>query len=271
MATSEDATGSFVRDGELVVPQPGAVGPWSPEMVGGRHVCGIVAWAIGRDTPELTDFQVARLSVDLFSPVPMAPLRATTTPARAGRRIRVVDVQLGHDGRIVTRATAVLLRRTAHPEGAVWSPALWDMPPPEAITEPSQSTSSWEVRRPGGMVFGAPMTQGRVWMAETEPLVAGEPTTPFERLAMAADFANPLTNMSDRGLTFINTDVTMSAARLPVDEWVGLESTGHVGADGVAIGLGTLYDRQGPLGYASVTALADDRLAARMQASRSER
>jgi len=39
----------------------------------------------------------------------------------------------------------------------------------------------------------------------------------------AADIANPLANSGTNGLEFINGDITLYIARLPVDEWIGFE------------------------------------------------
>ena len=99
----------------------------------------------------------------------------------------------------------------------------------------------------------------RTWMSEVRELVAGTPLTPFMRVALCADFASPFANAGDKGLGYINSDVTLYINRLPVQEWVGLEVADHQAADGVAIGECFLYDVEGPIGSATCAALAQQR------------
>ena len=93
-------------------------------------------------------------------------------------------------------------------------------------------------------------------MSEVRDLVEGAPLTPFVRVAVAADFASPFANAGDHGLGYINSDVTLYLHRLPVQEWIGFEVVNHHATDGVAIGECFLYDQQGPIGTATVAALA---------------
>ena len=58
----------------------------------------------------------------------------------------------------------------------------------------------------------------RLWMSEVRELVEGMPLTPFARVALAADFASPFANAGDKGLGFINSDVTLYLHRLPVTQ-----------------------------------------------------
>jgi acyl-CoA thioesterase len=96
----------------------------------------------------------------------------------------------------------------------------------------------------------------RVWMSEVRELVEGVPPTPFVRVALAADFTSPFANAGDKGLAFINSDVTLYLHRLPVAEWIGFEVVNHHSADGIAIGECWLYDEEGPIGTSTAAALA---------------
>ena len=50
--------------------------------------------------------------------------------------------------------------------------------------------------------------------------------------------------------------MTLYLHRLPVTEWVGYEVVNHGASDGVAIGECFLHDERGPIGWATVAALA---------------
>jgi hypothetical protein len=96
----------------------------------------------------------------------------------------------------------------------------------------------------------------RLWMSEVRELIGGEPLTPFARVAAGCDFTSPFANAGENGLAYINSDVTLYLHRLPVTEWIGYEVVNHGATDGVAIGECFLHDEAGPIGSATVAALA---------------
>ena len=109
----------------------------------------------------------------------------------------------------------------------------------------------------------AAITETRAEAPGPEPLlteVALVPVSepPLVRVAIASDLPNPLANSGVEGLQFINPDLTMFLAREPVSEWIGLDVTNHLGADGIAVGSCTLYDLAGPIGSSTVCALANE-------------
>ena len=112
----------------------------------------------------------------------------------------------------------------------------------------------WKMRNIGEPFVGSSQPR-RVWMSELRDLVEGLPLTPFQRVAVAADFTSPLANRSETGLGYINTDVTVYLHRLPVGEWIGFEATNHHATAGIAVGECFLYDLEGPIGTASTAAL----------------
>jgi hypothetical protein len=250
---------SFTPDGDRLVPSPTAASPWSDEMLNGHHMGGLVGWGVQRDSGD-PEFQLSRMTVDMVRAVPMRPLLVQTRRTRDGRRLRAVDVSVTADDVEVLRGSAVLLRRSEHPDSEPWTPEPWDVPPPEEIEGPSGGPMSWEIRRINE--WGAP-GPGRVWMRETADFVAGEPLTPLLRAALMADFTNPLSNSGPDGLAFINTDVTMYLTRDPRGEWIGMESAGHLGAEGVAFGTTWMHDRDGLIGHCVAGALPDPRIQAR--------
>jgi acyl-CoA thioesterase len=99
----------------------------------------------------------------------------------------------------------------------------------------------------------------RVWMREDRPFVEGEALSPFLRAALASDAGNGQLNSSPTGLGYINADVTMTLARLPEGDWIGLDARSRVAADGVAVGSLDLYDAKGRIGQVALVALGDER------------
>jgi len=250
----------FTRDGDVYTPGKVARGPWDPNSLHGRVIVGLLAHVLEQRHGEAA-FQPARLTVDMYKLPDLSPVEVRTTVVREGYRIKVIDAEFISAGVSMARATCQLLRKTENAEGNVWAPPNWDVPKPADIPPPGDSRAGM-----GGMWAMRPITgamgtvgQRRTWMAEVRDLVGGEPLTPFTRVAVSADFASPYANAGDKGLGYINSDVTLYLHRSPSTEWVGYEVVNHGATDGVAIGECFLYDEVGPIGSATVCALAQRR------------
>jgi acyl-Coa thioesterase superfamily protein/acyl-CoA thioesterase superfamily protein len=240
----------FTREGSSFIPQPACRGPWDPKSLNGRVVVALCGFQI-EQSHQLADYMPARLTVDMYRLPGFAPIEVKTHVVRDGTRIKVIDAEFISGGVSYARATSQWLKRSQNAEGNVWSPPSWQVPAPETLPEPAN--------RPNGMMTMRPITgamgtfgQKRVWLRESRELVGGTPLTPFMRAAIPADLANPFSNSGDRGLGYINSDVTIYLHRLPVDEWIGMEVVNHHATDGVAIGQVVLYDRTGAIGTSSV-------------------
>jgi acyl-CoA thioesterase len=74
---------------------------------------------------------------------------------------------------------------------------------------------------------------------------------------MAAEGTSLVTNLGTAGVGYINGDLTVALARLPRDEWIGVQADSHWAADGIAVGTSTLFDGQGAIGTGMVTAVSN--------------
>ncbi|TMR19964.1 thioesterase family protein [Nonomuraea turkmeniaca] len=225
-------------------------------MLHGRLLGGLAARALEERYAQ-PGLHVARLTVDLFRNSPLLPVTVETTLVRDGRRIRVADAIISTDQGVIGRASAVLLREGEQPAGGqTLVTPVWDEPAPDG---PPVQGEGWRPPFDLWWTTGRGTSgPGRVWVRETHPLVTDEPVTPLVRVALAADFASPLSNMGAEGrLGFINADYTLTLARLPAGELIGLEATGHLSGSGVATGQVTLHDTEGPIGFCTVTAVAN--------------
>lgn len=250
----------FKRDGKFYVPNPVSRGPWDPKSLHGRVIAGLLGFELEQQHGD-PDFIPARLTVDMYKLPGFDPIEVTTKVVRAGGRIKVVDAEFISGGVSMGRATCQFLRRTENADGFVWKPPAWDVPKPADIEPPADRPMGgmWATRQISGGF--ATRDQRRIWMSEVREIVEGTPLTPFQRVAVACDFASPAAHASDKGLGYINSDVTLYLHRLPAAEWIGFESTYHGADDGVAVGECRLYDEQGPIGLASCVALAQKRTA----------
>lgn len=233
-------------------------------MVTGPAVCGIIARGLERDHGA-DGFRPARLTVDLFRPVRSRVLGVVTRRVRDGNRIRVADGDVVQGGEVVARASLVLLRTSEAPPGEVWTGGhRLEGPDDEVRAAAGGLVAPWFGSGDDGPNWTPSMAdhegagRKRMWTRMPQ-VVAGEDATPFARAAMTGETTSLMTNWGTDGVGFINADVTISLARLPIGEEVGVEADGHIAADGIAVGSATLYDAHGPVGSSIVTALANAR------------
>ncbi|MDT5352343.1 MAG: hypothetical protein QOJ56_875 [Mycobacterium sp.] len=125
----------FTAEGDSYVPGHLTRGPWGQTM-GGQVVGGLLGWAL--DSYGDSEFQPARLTVDLLRPVLIEPVSIGTAIQREGRRIKLVDGAMLQNGRVVARASALFLRRSEEPDGEVWSAPVM-MPPAPVNSDGLQS------------------------------------------------------------------------------------------------------------------------------------
>jgi hypothetical protein len=218
-------------------------------------VAGLAAWALERDFAE-AGFLPARFSIDLLKPARKAPLRTRTRAVRNGRRARYAECEIVQGDAVVARATVVFYRRSTAPEGQQWMPAAEFSGPHGArgdeLIVGSDST--------GWGALGAQhqnASRKRAYYGGLD-VVAGSTATPFVRCVVVAEAAtNMVVNLGTRGIGYINGDLTINLFRLPRSEALGVQGDTHFAADGISIGSATLFDDDGPVGTASVTALAN--------------
>ncbi|MFI6167433.1 thioesterase family protein [Nocardia sp. NPDC051052] len=240
-------------------PLPFATSAWSPTMVNGPAICGLMARALEQQHCS-AGFMPARLTVDLFRPTLAKPLTVVTELVREGRRIRVADAALMQDCVDVARATVVFLKRSVQPPGQLWTRAEVPQPPAVPVaTEPTRPLWGSDAHADGwsGEIREHQNdSRKRMWQV---PLcvVEGETPSPFVGAVVIGEATSLMTNWGSAGVGFINTDMTLALARQPVGSEVGVEADSHISADGVAVGSATLFDRAGSFGTCVVTALSN--------------
>lgn len=253
----------FRRDGENLVPQDIARSLWKPDQMHGVATSGALGRAAEKamiDAGRL-DLGPARYTVDLFRAPSMNPCRTEARIVREGRRLLLVDATLIQDDEPVARASALFLARSETPDGTVWSPDGQPEPPPLEVCPVSD-----EPRVPFFYSDSAGWSQDFVQHQNADrkvnwqsclPVVAGEESSPFQGLCGAADSTSLVVNWGDRGVQYINSDITLALVRAPISREIGLAATTWVEADGIATGTATVFDRAGVIGTSTVTALAN--------------
>jgi hypothetical protein len=241
-----------------------AGGPWDPKLQHGAAPSSLICWAVER-LPSAAPMRVARLTVDLMRPVPVAPLTIETEILREGKKIQLVAVRLLAGGKEVVRATALRIRKQAEalPVKTPYPPL--DLPFPEAGNDAMAGAMSNTPFLSGLLarnVKGAFAQAGpaAIWFQATRPIVEGAAISPLMRAAITADFCNGTSAVLDfRRWTFINADLTLSLAREPVGEWILLDAETWAGPDSIGLAAARLADRDGYFGRAVQSILFERR------------
>jgi hypothetical protein len=232
-----------------------AGGPWNEAQQHGSAPAALAAWT-AEQMPTVQPMRVARLTLDLLRPVPVAPLEITTEILREGRKIQLCAVHLSAGGVEVVRATALKVRALDIdlPETAAIPPVTLPPPRESGFDNPLTNSSSPFVSGISMQeVKGAFRVPGpaAVWCRADRRIIDGVATTPLMRAAIAADFCNGVSSVLDfANWTFINGDLTVSLSRMPVGEWILLDAESWIGPQGAGVAFGKLADTKGYFGRA---------------------
>ena len=239
-------------------------GPWSPDFQHGGPVSALIGRAFERHDP-VPGTRVARVTVEILSPVPVAPLEVRVRTVRPGKRVGLLEGEIAHEGRTVVRASAWrILTAPQHLEPVVHA----DPPPP--LPGSARPFGDWHGLHVDGYLaamewrpvhgsFDEP-GPGTVWARSRIPLVAGEADTPLVRALRLADSASGIGSQLDLSTwLIINTDLTVALHRDPDGEWLCLAASLDASPGGSALCRATLADRSGELGLAAQTMLVDER------------
>jgi hypothetical protein len=244
----------FTANKRGYLPSEHARGPWDRTAMHGGPPAALMA-SVMEALPTEAPMAVVRTTVEIFRPVPLRPVEVSARIEREGRRVQLLTASLTDGNTELCRATAWRMR-IADLDLGEQPPREVPFPGPDAAVAHVSESDDPAFHRTGvEMRFarGAFMEQGSatVWMRLAIPLVAGKTPTPLQRVIAAADFGNGVASALPWGqFLFINTDLTVSLARTPEGEWIGLDASTQVDSRGTGVAYSRLYDERGAIGHA---------------------
>ncbi|PBC51998.1 hypothetical protein CJ179_00890 [Rhodococcus sp. ACS1] len=243
---------------EELTPLPVALSGWGSEHMRGSAVTGALARSAEGAGGARPDLRPVRFTADLQRAATMAPVSTRSTVVREGRRLLLVDSEFLQSGHIMARARTLFLpaehREVADPP---WSPGRSPSMPP---TDQRPATDE-------GRLF---FSEGEGWNADAaahrnsarkqlwcQPIsvVESESVSPFQAAATVADLTNLVTHWGTGGVRHINADVTLTLARFPDGQALGVSATGRVGAGAISVGTAEMYDHRGVFGHTVVSTI----------------
>jgi hypothetical protein len=242
----------YVRlDEDVYESTQNTAGPWEATSQHG----GPPAALMGRAVEQLgnrTDVQVARITLEILRPVPVAPLRIAASIARSGKKVELIEATLSHEGTDLMRATAWRFRTSqlplSRPEAVAPPSGPQNCEPIEPFpTEWKSYFQAIEWRLASG-TFHAP-GPAAAWFRMRIPLLPAEKPTPLTRVLVAADSGSGISAVLDWSeWVYINTDLTVNIHRPPTGEWICVDASTTVQPHGIGLASSTISDTEGPVG-----------------------
>ncbi len=245
----------FVRDGDLFQPTPATAGPWDPGLQHGGPPAALLGMALEATLPR-PGTRIAHFALELLSPVPLAPMRVTTEVVRPGKKIELLGAKVEVGGRPALRATA--WRLAVEEEGEGRNPEVNASEPPPRMPDAPDTrlfrdapsfgyglALEWRFAEGGFHVLG-PAT---VWSRLRVAIVQGEPVGALARALAMVDSANGMSaELEPSAYLFVPVNLTVSLARAPVGEWVGMSAKTTLTREGAGTTRARLFDTRGYFG-----------------------
>ncbi|HLG66489.1 MAG TPA: thioesterase family protein [Acidimicrobiales bacterium] len=238
-------------------------GPWDPGAQFGGAPSALLATLV-EGVGTLTPMRIARLTVDLLRPAPLAPLSPVVQVVRQGKRIQIVAASLFAGGTEVARASALRIR-TADLGDAPLPTGEASVPLPAEPRDVEEEPFPGPVpARPGSRRAVEYLFEGQggyfrdpAWVRLRVPVVLGHPSLPVARLAYTADLANGIGQPRALPVRGINADVALNVLRYPEGEWLSLAGRSWIGRTGIGQVQATISDTRGVVATVSMTRIVD--------------
>jgi hypothetical protein len=227
-------------------------GPWDPSLQHGGPPAALLVRAVEREAPAWPA-TVARVTVDILGPVPVAEVSVRSRVLRPGRSVELVEAELEAGGRAAVRVQAWRVRRASLELPQL--PAVHDdpgidpvpaFPDADAAMPPGWTggylhAMQWRLAA-GGWGEAGPAT---IWGRMRVPLLPDEQPSGLQRVMTIADSGSGVSNVLPVGdWLFINPELTVHVAAMPSGEWICLDARSRIDARGFGLAVSRLFDRE---------------------------
>ena len=243
----------FRRIGESKFePTEATIGPWASDFQHGGPPSALLTHAL-RTYPSSGQLQIARITIDILSAVPVRPCEIKVEVVRGGKRVELLRGEYISGGRIYLIAHA--WRFVSEPGVTREISDSFAVPVlPEAQDHklfpgisyfPYGDAMEWRFTSGGFDTLG-PAT---VWTRPRIPLIENHETDPLDALMLMIDSANGISAELDiLNWSFVPVDISVGMYRLPEGPWVGMDARTVMGNDGIGQTTTDIFDTRGKIG-----------------------
>jgi hypothetical protein len=268
---------------ETYISTPATIGPWSADAQHGGPPSALAARAIERHEPDSRQ-RLARVCIDILRPIPISKISVSTRTVRPGRRVQLVEAVMEADGQEVLHARGWRIERSGGeiPEVKDGGRRPEPVPPvgeglaPEIFARQKHgylAMIEWRFKAAdfsgaGGQADPAALASPAsrrgadgleamsraAWARPRIPLLPGEEPSAMARTLLVADSGSGVSAaLPVPDFTFVNVDLTVILPRDPVGEWLLLDASTTIGAEGTGLATTVLSDERGSFGRAVQT------------------
>lgn len=237
---------------------PLTAGPWSAASQHGGPPSALLGREMERYEPR-DGHRLARVSIDILTPVPVAPLSIAVEEIRTGKRVQLLQATAQAGGRTVMigRAWRIAAASADFPADVPEPTPDGGAPAAQAFTFPDGwhaggylSAIDWCFLE-GGFAADGP---ARAWARPNVALVDGDSMTPWQRVLTVGDSGSGISACAPPAQhPAINCDFAVVLHRDPVGQWIGMDSRTLVTPGAGAMTQTTVFDAAGAAGLATQT------------------
>jgi hypothetical protein len=230
-------------------------GPWDPNVQHGGPPAALLATVMDACDP-VVGVRLARVTVELLSPIPVGEVKVESQVVRPGRRVRLLEATMEAGGRLVAlaRGWQVAAQANLFPQQPVSPSAA--LPPPRPVEFFTPGADAWGYAAALEWRFASggfdELGPAEVWGRVRIPLIAERRLTGLQRLLIFVDSANGVSGVLpfDEWI-FVPTALTVTLHRHPRGEWILMRAETTLSEDGIGSCFAYIEDMDGPVGTAS--------------------
>jgi hypothetical protein len=240
-------------DSGVFVAAAHTAGPWNRSQQHGGPPNALAVRAAERCAAATTGragLRACRISAEFVGPVPVGEVQTSARVVRAARSGVLVAVSVSGGGRECLHARVWLIADTdtasVVPAADAPTGPPTDRVPSFGLSFPYSDSIDWH-EETGSILVPGPAS---VWARPRPELIAGEPWTGLQRVALLGDSASGISGELDwEAWTFLNVDLDVHVARPVVGSWLHMSAATVLGPNGSGVARATVSDVHGPVGF----------------------
>lgn len=251
LSRQTNADGSVVAEYQANIHSQGA---WNAHEQHMAPASGLMSYELELFVPR-EEMVYGRISYDILGLIPLKNFTVTTRSIRPGKTIELIEAVLSCDGKAAITARAWRLIKSdtsavaSYEDQAIISRN--DMRPWPEVTDIWAGGYIKSIKNHLHTSVDRRNGRAQLWLSNDLEMVEGVKTSPFVKLIGMVDTTNGMAIAQNSPFShmFPNVDLQIHLYRLPVGQWLGLDTRQQYGASGVGLTSTVLHDEEGPFGH----------------------